>query len=656
MRSVREPLTGQWRSRGGAGRFGRVPGPAVHHMIAERLKASVQSKSGLGALSDAEYQALQDLLAQPENLPYLFVGCHGPDPFFFNLKDLDPTLAALVNLYLDVGDFLREFEETLLAAVPQPVLDALEAYDELKNEVIQDSALLSEIQQTFDDLNRILSSFMPLLSEAVKKFVSDFNVYDVISHPYRDGAGEGDWWWFDAMHYRKTGRFTEAMLEATRDLTSPHHLYAVGYLTHVAADTVGHAYVNLNAGGPYRSQAQRHKTLENFQDVFNLLGETNRDWNHSRLHALYNFNYAGIVTDTEPADHPECPDDLATFIADTLNRVYQEDGDPAPDYAKAITADDVKDTYRLWYRFMRGFTQTGTLPPPVSYSLSAELKEVWEKTLDNLGEAGDIIRDAVDEAGDWGILGIFIILGALILAGVKAAGALADGIAGAAATLGTATIRYAACLIYEQIYNAFAMFRLALALNGLGFPLLSQLGDPRFKQFITPDGDDPTGVNAADVFGSEPLLRFLPSGIVATIFHQERHLIYPLTDGEKVATTPAPPSYLTRLATHPAFGRITLDAELLDDLVALAASGNADEADLTAVLGDRTLGNALDLTEALYDRWVTRRPLPDFNLDSDRGYGYLCWTQRGDAPNEPSQLRTNADAADPTEVEMEVIP
>ena len=41
------------------------------------------------------------------------------------------------------------------------------------------------------------------------------------------------------MHYRKTGKFAEAMLEATRDMSSPHHLYALGYLTHVAADTVG---------------------------------------------------------------------------------------------------------------------------------------------------------------------------------------------------------------------------------------------------------------------------------------------------------------------------------------------------------------------------------------------------------------------------------
>ncbi len=95
-------------------------------MIVDRLKAAIQANSGLGdSLTATEYGALQALLAEPKNLPFLYVGCHGPDPFFFNTKDLDPTIGKFVEIYNDVGDFLREFEELLLSAVPQPVLDAL---------------------------------------------------------------------------------------------------------------------------------------------------------------------------------------------------------------------------------------------------------------------------------------------------------------------------------------------------------------------------------------------------------------------------------------------------------------------------------------------------------------------------------------------------
>lgn len=637
-----------------------MPGPALHHMIVDRLKAGIQTNSGLGSsVTAAEYAALQALLADAKNLPYLFMGCHGPDPFFFNTKDLNPTLGKFVEIYNDVADFLRDFEEMLLSAVPQPVLDALAAFDEAANEVIEDSALLSEIKQTFEDLNNMLTAFGAVLTEGLKKFVSEFNLFDLISHPYRDGAAEGDWWWFDAMHYRKTGRFTEAMLEATRDLTSPHHLYAIGYLTHVAADTVGHAYVNLYCGGPYRSQSQRHKTGENFQDVFNLLFANGVDFNHSKLHALYNFNFTGVISDTEPAENPRLPTDLATFIADTLNRIYQEDADADPDYAKKISASDVDDTYRLWYRFMKGFTETGTLPPPVAYSLTAELREVWEKTTDNLEDVGDFLEDAVDTASDFGILSIFIILAALVAAAVMAAAAIADGIAGAITTLGTSTIRYAACLIYEQLYHAFQNFRLAIALNGLAFPMREHLGEPRLRQFITPAFADPTGVDAAAVAPFEPLLRFSPSFLsdpMAAIFNQERHLIYPLTDGEKRTVRPAPASYFTTLPLHYAFGRIPLDHDLIDQLAALAAGPNRSELDLTTLLQKRTLGNALELSGVLYDRWFRGAPLPDFNLDSDRGYGYLCWTQRGDPPHEPTELVTNTSAADTTEVRLEVLP
>jgi hypothetical protein len=626
-------------------------------MIVDRLKAAIQTNSGLGeSLSPADYAALQTLLADPKNLPYLFMGCHGPDPFFFNTKDLSPTLGKFVEIYNDVGDFLREFEATLLKAVPQPVLDALAAFEEAANEVIEDSALLSEIKQTFEDLNQLLTGFASLLTEALKSFVSEFNLFDIVEHPYRDGAAEGDWWWFDAMHYRKSGKFTEAMLEATRDMSSPHHLYALGYLTHVAADTVGHAYVNLYCGGPYRNQAQRHKTGENFQDVFNTLNETNVDYNYSKQHELYNFNFNGT---SPPAEDPVLPPDLAKFIADTLNRIYQEDGDPDPDYAKPISASDVDDTYRLWYRFMRSFTESGTLPPPVAYSFTAELREVWEKTLDKLEEVGDFIEGAVDDASEFGILSIFIILAALVIAAVLAAAAIADGIAGAVATLGTSTIRYAACLIYEQLYNAFQNFRLAIALNGLAFPMREHLSEPRFRQFQTPNQPDSTGVNAANVAPFEPLLRFKAdflSDPLAVIFNQERHLIYPLTDGEKRAVRPAPASYFTALATHYAFGRIPLDRELLEELIALAASPNRSESDLTNMLKDRTLGNALALSGVLYERWVRGQPLPDFNLDSDRGYGYPCWTQVGDPPHEPTPLVSNTSAADPTEVRLEVLP
>lgn len=366
-----------------------------------------------------------------------------------------------------------------------------------------------------------------------------------------------------------------------------------------------------------------------------------------------------MISDDEPAQHPRLPDDLARLLSETMNRIYQEDADADPDYAPKITASDVDDTYRLWYRFMKGFTESGTLPPPVAYSFTAEMREVWEKTMDNLGDVGDFLQGAADIAGKFGILSIFIMLAALVAAAVMAAAAIANGIAGAIATLGSATIRYAACLIYEQLYDAFQNFRLAISLNGLAFPMLEHLNEPRFAQFVTPAGRDSTGVNAADAAARLPLLHFTPSFLanpLAVLFHQERHLVNPPTDGEKVAAHAAPVSYRTRFATHYAFERIHIDRDLLDDLVSLAGEDDREEARLTAVLEGRTLGNALDLTAAMYERWFESRPLSAFNLDADRGYGYVCWTQRGDPPHQPTKLASNTSDADPAQVELDTLP
>ena len=252
-----------------------MPGPALHHMIADRLKSQISLNKGLGSnMQSVQYADLQKLLSDPKNLPYLFFGSQGPDYLFFNTKDMPGPIGDIAEFYFEVVDFIEDFKQTLLKVVPQPVLDALEAFDEAVDEIIQDSALLSELQQTFEDINRLLDGFSATLIAMVEKYISKLNVFDFLSHPYRDGVKAPDekWWWFDALHYRKTGKFTKALLEgASDDMSDPKILYALGYLTHYCADTVGHPYVNLISGGPYRSHAQRHKTGENYQDVFNLM-------------------------------------------------------------------------------------------------------------------------------------------------------------------------------------------------------------------------------------------------------------------------------------------------------------------------------------------------------------------------------------------------
>lgn len=66
-----------------------------------------------------------------------------------------------------------------------------------------------------------------------------------------------------------------------------------------------------------------------------------------------------------------------------------------------------------------------------------------------------------------------------------------------------------------------------------------------------------------------------------------------------------------------------------------------------------SLGNAMDLIEKSFERFLEKKELIDFNLDGDRGYSYLCWTQvqkgAADAPDYPGELNVNVPGGDPSD-------
>lgn len=644
-----------------------MPGPALHHMIAKKLLQHINRSRGLGPAAD--YANLQLLLADKKNYPYLFIGCQGPDFLFFNTKDWPAGIGDAVEMYYEVYDAIEDFKKALEDLVPQPVLDALAAVEGAADEVVESSSTLTELQQLFGDMSAVVDALSANLTEWIKKFVSDFKLYDILEHPYRDGQTKNTWWWFDALHYRKTARYAQALLNEA-PTNSPLHLYATGYLTHVTADTVGHPYVNINDGGPYRNQSQRHKTGENYQDLFNHLGHTGEDWNRSKIHAFYNFNFDGTTSapgaeDEIPDPNSSLPPDLASFIADTIKKIYKNGDADDNEYGNNITAADVNNAYRIYYKWLRSATDTGTLPLPVSYSLSAELEEVWEKAMDNLGDIGDWLEDAIDSAGGFSFLGIFLALAALIAAAVAAAAALIDAVLGAITTLSVAAIRAAACLIYEQLYNSFQNFRLAVSLNGLAYPMLEHIDEPRFSQFKNTAFPDPNGVTAFDLKNMLPKMNvILPAAPgLADMFNREKHLAYPpaATPTEPERVMAAPDSYFNKTSLWYAFGDITLNPEFIDELAALSG----DESEIRAIIKryieekiSPTLGNAMLLTDEIYNRWKNNSKIPDFNLDADRGYAYPCWTQRANEREEPKELlqHQQQEAGDPiTPVELQFI-
>jgi len=652
-----------------------MPGTAMHHMIAERLKGLIDQKQGLGELSDADYAKLQALLTEPGNLPYLYLGAQGPDFFFFNTRDWPPALDFLVTKVLALSDFIDGVKEDLLALVPDEIIAVIDALGAAKDQVIQSSATLSWLQDTIGEMKQIMEGLKAALQEAAKTYITDLiNPFNQLSHPYRDGIrgksiltgnwgpidGE-EWWYFDALHYRKTGQYAKALLNSTA-LDSPLHLYAIGHLTHVAADTVGHAYVNLNSGGPYRSHGQRHRVAENFQDVFNYHLSANaalKDLGRSQMHALYNFNFTGVVSpvgaDT-PVPEPDgvMPDELAELIANTINSTHNVD-ESAPggaDFGGALTADDVRTSYRLWYKFWRMTTESGTIPAPKPYSFTGELADVYEQAMENAEGIGDFLSDAADSAGSGGILGILAFLAALVIAAVAAALALIDFVLASILVITGSGIKFLMSLVCEQVYAAYQYFRLGVALNGLALPLNESINEPVLAQFKDPSVLDSTFRSAGMLKPHMPLLRWHESATFAT---PETHLTYPLLlqsadggpkHGERNFAPVAPDSYLGKHSDWYAWGPLQTSSKLIDNLLEVHNNDPDQHEEIMQKLisgqivekNDAPLGNALTLTEELYARWLRGDRIPDFNLDSDRGYGYLAWKQPWDDDNSPDRI------------------
>jgi hypothetical protein len=630
-----------------------MPGPAMHHLIADELRKKINSSQGLGG--SADYSRLQSLLSDPKNLPYYFLGCQGPDFLFFNMKDwpLGP-LGDAAALYYKVYDAIEGFEKKMKDLVPQPIIDLLDAAGYAADQVVSNSSTLSELESLFSDMQAVLDALAASLTEMIKDFLTDMNLFEILKHPYTDGQDKGKWWWFDTLHYRKTGRYVAQLLkDAPED--SPLYLYALGYLTHVTGDTVGHPYVNINCGGPYRNQSQRHKTSENYHDVYNLSQVMGVDWNRSRWHTFYNFNFDGTTSapgasEEVPDPSSHMPDKLAEFLSETMQKIYAQGDSDDDEYGYKISPEDINNAYRAYYSWLKKATETGTLPLPIPYSFTAELEEVWEQAMDNLGDIGDFIEDAVDTAGSFSFLAIFIVLAALILAAVAAAAALIDAILGALTTLSVAGIRYAASLVYEQLYNAYQNFRLGVALNGLAYPMQEHLNEPRFRQFQSTNLPDMIGQVAANFASQLPKKEMplvsngLSSAIINALFNREKHLIYPpaatvpntpygATPGENDPAQGGPRSYFSAAASFYIYGDIPLDPAFIDMLAELEGEEEKHRAYVKEHKGPQ-LGNALRLSEEIYDRWKTGKKIPDFNLDADRGYAYTCWVQKGDTREE----------------------
>lgn len=302
------------------------------------------------------------------------LGSVGPDLLFFS-----PEYKAF-DFFMSLGQNLLKIKKTFgdiktaINTIIEPIEDAIETYAAPIVETvdtIETILPLSCIDGLVDDVKAASSTFrsalqstllagmdsgVDIINDAID--LPDFShaLFDNLFTPaHQSGKREWDWYWFDMLHYRNTGLFAKNLLKnATSD---KQKAYALGYLTHVAADTVGHAYVNRIVCGPYRLHPQRHVIIENFID-----SATYKNFHNISVNKALN---ADLLSTMEDSQNGICSVDsysgsvlgFSTEIRDLLDTAFKAtypenpttSGDTRPPRPSWLSKGDITKTFENFH-------------------------------------------------------------------------------------------------------------------------------------------------------------------------------------------------------------------------------------------------------------------------------------------------------------------
>ncbi len=329
---------------------------------------------------------------------YLAFGAIGPD-FFFSLPDFRPPLGYGLWWGIYLGVLL---EEGLQRDIITPYEEEYEETYQRSSD-IQDTASGGQRQQAraIDDRKRQLLRKIIVALASTQYDLAGFTLGSVPK-----GFDEALFPWNDMLHYRKTFEFARTLWEMAEQEQNEtwknrFRAFALGWMSHCAADTTGHAFVNTKVGGPYRLHWGRHALVENHMDTWLYEQNYKNDerYNHyaaSALHLWLAFEKGtgasmydlfedneGAVNKLRPeyelgqSDNArrdrqskwDCkaalPSELAKFIVDALQKVYPVDGiDKTPQIIADIkpgskgypSPDDLQTAYEWFMRNVKSST------------------------------------------------------------------------------------------------------------------------------------------------------------------------------------------------------------------------------------------------------------------------------------------------------------
>jgi len=682
-----------------------MPGAGTHTTIIQRLaKGAADNNDGAVGefLTDPDLNADWATYSSQEALQsrYAILGAMGPDIFY---------------AMLDYGAGIQDLEDVVLK-----VAGTFRCAGELSSRInnLIDSDLNELTLGVWEDLQAVFANIKGIMVTGVLDLIVErYNLWTFFLPLRQVDDYPKNWYWADFLHYVKTGCFTQKLLDNAAALRSADQdsatakclsAYALGYLTHYVADTVGHGWVNRIVESPWRNMWQRHHLVENFIDAHVWASWHNEgtpparpaDEQHldtlrpqpgdplragaaalsyARLNDLCNIGSAGTdsiidnavtkicnliqrgLFDIGASSVPvlEAPDDpiFATwteFIADAIWQTYPPDQEHPSRMGRYPTPDDVAGAYGAYRLVLSLATEDKTdkpMPPDIAGDVAAILDQMWRNITNDLSSvppppspAGSgsfslqALWDAVKAELEW--------LGQVADAALQALGDLVSGVIQAGVTAGADTIKCGLYLINSILYSMYHSLRMTLVMSGYSGPFTEDLtatwgpldlstlwntnseqSSPRYpiepvlsqrdltadqthpfspyRPYFKPSGMAPVNVEApATVFPAQVLAWTMPEDMLDS----------PVAGTHDMFSAAGPAPATTVPLLNPDGSTLT-GLETFDGSQRYFGSimANCEAALLFAVPY---------LSGTPYPQGVV---LPDYNLDSDRGYAWPCW-------------------------------
>lgn len=603
------------------------------HAIAQKMEDHIQM-ARLGVIGPA----LADFLPSEPPGP----GEPMPETYAGVWKTLFTFVGGEQGLFATLKD-LREIVDKLQNIADKEDWDALQK--------LQDDGEDQQIKEKADNFMAMIQGIQDEAKNIAEMIGNGLRPNVDTKSPGDPVPGPETWTIRDLIHWKKTGQFAKTLIDkATGD---EQLAYAYGWLVGYTAHVCASPFLNSAAGGPSRTQWSRQRFVRNYVDAwvhgFYQTGASMMGDDPTPPYASWPDLCEANLQDQliDPGKHPLDPLDLMTWIkvrkplptdvlppgfgkywVECFTAVY---GPPPP--GGGITPDGLNGAcvltwLVLWFMTsgdVVGCNLVEPMQPPDNCGDSPQELDPFQKDPEtgNPTPPPDANPNG-DVDGLSAVCGIFFAVVGVIISlmggGFAGLSTFVGGVAGVNSAKDALWPKWRCQLFWlrKYIFNGLTGLHKLLAISGFGYPDAEELGeDPITMTLLGVEhswkaGKSLTMSQPGNPFPSKPwdgsILTFnSPPEVAGTGFETPQTIAY-------------------RAAAYPSFF-------VNDDIANPLSNGDVktqgnhfpdrEEASPVGALVPTQFGNVvanvLDLFKNL------NKPLPNWNLDGDRGLAYLTW-------------------------------